>query len=383
VLDTSVKKGEQVSSPGQNTDVFIVGAGPAGLAAAIAARQKGFEVVVADGSEPPIEKPCGEGMMPGTLAGLRAMGVEISPSEGLRFSGVRFVQQGARVSADFPQGPGIGLQRPVLHERMVARANECGVQFLWKTPVSGMDSEGVRLSSGKFRARWIVGADGQGSRVRRWSGLDATRRERQRFAIRRRYRVRPWSEYMEIHWGKRGQAYVTPIGSDEVCIVVMSEQPERASFDAAFQELPELRERLANAELSSRERGAVTSMRSLFHVRRGKVALVGDASGGVDAITGDGLRLAFRQASALADAMAAGDLRQYEQAHRTLVRSPMLMGDLMLWLGRNPGLRDRAIRVLQSRPKLFAHLLAIHVGVGKSTGLLSAGALLGWRLLDI
>src|SRR5580698_1970330 len=70
VLDTSVKKGEQVSSPGQNTDVFIVGAGPAGLAAAIAARQKGFEVVVADGSEPPIEKPCGEGMMPGTLAGL-------------------------------------------------------------------------------------------------------------------------------------------------------------------------------------------------------------------------------------------------------------------------------------------------------------------------
>ena len=60
----------------------------------------------------------------------------------------------------------------------------------------------------------------------------------------------------------------------------------------------------------------------------------------------------------------------------------MLMGDLMLWLGRNPGLRDRAIRVLQSRPKLFAHLLATHVEAGKSTGLLSAGALLGWRLLD-
>ena len=368
---------------GRSTDVFVVGGGPAGLAAAIAARQKGFQVIVADGAAPPVEKPCGEGMMPETLAALRALGVDIGPGEGRRFRGIGFVQEDAEVFGDFPQGPGIGLRRPLLHEKLVARAEECGVQLLWKTPVNGMDAEGVQLSRRKVRARWIVGADGQGSRMRRWSGLEATKRSRKRPASRRHYRVKPWSNYVEIYWGRHAQAYVTPVGSEEVCIVMMSERAEHACFDRALRELPELKEKLEGAELSSRERGAVTWMRSLHRVQRKNVALLGDASGGVDAITGEGLRLAFRQAFALADAMVEGDLGQYEQAHRELARRPMLIGNLMLWLGRNPQIRARVIRALQSRPDLFARLLATHVGQGTSAELVSAGALLGWRLLAI
>ena len=48
----------------KSTDIFVIGGGPAGLATAIAARQRGFDVVVADGAQPPIDKPCGEGLMP-------------------------------------------------------------------------------------------------------------------------------------------------------------------------------------------------------------------------------------------------------------------------------------------------------------------------------
>jgi menaquinone-9 beta-reductase len=343
-------------------DVFVVGGGPAGLAAAIAARQKGFHVVVADGAAPPIEKPCGEGMMPETLAVLQALGVEISPAEGHRFSGISLAQQGARVSAYFPRGLGIGLRRRLLHERLVARAEQCGVRLLWRAPVSGIDADGVQLPFGKIHASWIVGADGLGSRVRRWSGLERSGRRRQRHASRRHYRVRPWSDQVEIHWGARAQVYVTPIGAEELCVVVMSERMEDASFASAFQELPELRDRLVGAELSSRERGAVTSMRSLNHVARSNVALVGDASGSVDAITGEGLRLAFGQAFALGDAMLAGDLGRYEQAHRQLAKRPMLMGGLMLSLGRNPRVRKRVVAALQSKPSLFARLLAAHVG---------------------
>jgi flavin-dependent dehydrogenase len=378
-----VGKGGRVVRLQENTDVFVIGAGPAGLAAAIAARQKGFEVVVADGSAPPIEKPCGEGMMPETLAGLRTLGVELGAAEGHRFSGICFVQEGACVTADFPQGSGIGLPRSILHERMVARAEECGVQLRWRTPVAGIDQEGVRLATGKVRARWIVGADGQGSRVRRWGGLDITRRNQVRFARRRHYRVKPWSSHMQIWWGQHAQAYVTPTGPEENCIVIMSETPGCAPFDAALQEWPELRARLANAQLRSRERGAVTSMRSLRRVQHGNVALVGDASGSVDAITGEGLRMAFRQATALAQAMVEGDLTSYEHAHRALVRRPMLMGDLMLWLGRNPRIRRRVVCTMKSRPDLFARFLATHVGTTDSKSLLSAGARLSWQLLHV
>jgi flavin-dependent dehydrogenase len=369
----------------ESTDVFVVGGGPAGLAAAIAARQKGFSVIVADGSAPPIDKSCGEGMMPEALAALESLGVKFAPGAGQNFHGISFIEKDSRVSADFPRGRGIGLRRPLLHESLVARAEECGVQFLWKTTVtgiiSGVDAGSVQLPQQNIHARWIVGADGQGSRVRRWIGLESSTRVRQRFASRRHFRVKPWSSYMEIHWAGKSQAYVTPIGEQEVCVVAMAESPASGIFETALCEMPALRERLFGAPLSSRERGAVTAMRTLRHVQKNNAALLGDASGGVDAITGEGLRLGFQQAFALADAMAANDLTQYERAHRNLARRPMLMGNLMLWLGRNPRIRSRAIRVMQDNPELFAPLLATHTGEETPARLLTTGAQLGLRLL--
>lgn len=365
------------------TDIFVVGGGPAGLAAAIAARRKGFSVTVADGAEPPIDKPCGEGMMPETQAALRELGVEVPAGSGYRFRGIRFVQGSTQVEADFPVGQGVGIRRPLLHDVLVEKAERCGVRFLWKTPIRGIAGDRVQWANATVSARWIIGADGGGSRVRRWSGLEATLQRKQRSASRRHYRVQPWSEYMEIYWGSRAQAYVTPISKEEVCIVVMAEKPEDADFDRALIDFPQLREKLAGTELGSRERGAITAMHSLRRVSKGNVALVGDASCGVDAITGGGLLLAFRQALALAEAMSAGDLGAYERKHRQLARRPIWMGNLMLQLGRNAGVRDRAMRILSNKPELFARLLAIHVGHAAPGDVLATGAQLGWQFLAV
>src|ERR1043166_4945851 len=98
-----------VSLMNDQADLFVVGGGPAGLAAAAAARQKGMTVVVADGATPPIDKTCGEGMMPETQAALRSLGVALDSCDGFRFKGIRFVQQGASVSGNFPSGQGLGL----------------------------------------------------------------------------------------------------------------------------------------------------------------------------------------------------------------------------------------------------------------------------------
>lgn len=365
-----------------DADVVIIGGGPAGLAAAIAARKKGFEVVVADGAKPPIEKPCGEGMLPDALTALQDLGVVFDYGEGHPFQGIAFLDQDASAHASFVEGIGLGLCRPLLHERLIERAQECGVRLLWESPVASMDGHVVKLSRGMLRAKWIIGADGNGSRVRHWSGLEASTHSTFRYATRRRYCVNPWSEYMQIYWGSTTQAYVTPMGPDEVCVVVMSEARERACFDNAFAEFPGLEMKLRSAKLTGRERGAVTAMRSLARVQRNNVALIGDASGGVDAITGEGLRLAFRQAFALADAMIADDLKFYQRAHRCLLRRPRLTGHLMLWLGRNPGIRLRVIRAMQHNPELFSRLLAAHTGKTTPTEFLSTGAWLGWQLLS-
>jgi flavin-dependent dehydrogenase len=365
----------------RSTNVVVVGGGPAGLAAAIAARRKGLRAIVTDGAAPPIDKPCGEGLLPESLAALQDLGVQRNDNLGWPLRGIRFIQGNSRVCAEFPRGHGMGIRRPLLHGILVAKAAECGVQFLWRTPVSGISERGIRLSHGFITARWIIGADGSGSRVRRWSGLSASSCRKHRYAVRRHYRVRPWTEHMEIYWGERAQAYLTPISSAEVCIVVLAENSGDADFEAALSNWPELHDRLKGAPRGSRERGAITSMDILRRVTTGNVALIGDASGGVDAVTGEGLRLSFRQALALAEAMQSGDLNLYERAHRELARKPTAMSRLMLLLGSNRALRERTIRGMAAKPEVFEKLLAIHVGHSTPAQWISAGALLGWQFL--
>jgi menaquinone-9 beta-reductase len=365
----------------RGNDVFVVGGGPAGLAAAIAAQRKGFSVTVADGAEPLIDKACGEGLLPGAQTALAELGIQLSASHGFRFKGISFIQDNAQVSADFQDGMAIGIRRTQLHELLINEAEKSGVRLLWKTAVKGIDLDGVHLNSRTVKAGWIIGADGSHSRVRQWAKLDDSLLYSRRFGCRRHFRMRPWSDYMQVHWGPAIQAYVTPISGEEVCIVAMGETPCEADFDAVMQHMPELQTRLKNAQLTSRERGATTAMHKLRRVWRGNVALVGDASGGVDAITGEGLRLAFRQANVLAQALSVGDLRTYAQFHRKLAKRPLQMGKLMLTLGRHDKLRSRAFGLLGRRPDLFTHLLDAHVERTPARGAVSTGVQLGWQLL--
>lgn len=334
-------------------DVLVVGGGPAGLAAAIAARQRGFDVVVADPCPPPIDKACGEGLMPDSLAAARALGLDLAPA-GQPFRGIRFVDAaaGVSVSGDFPgASPGVGLRRTVLHDLMCQRAAALGVRLEWGARIDSLRDTG---------ARWIVGADGGHSAVRRWAGLDAAHRDTRRFGFRRHYRVAPWSDRMEIHWGADSQIYVTPVAPAEVCVVLISRDPH-VRLDAALPGFPEIARRVAGAEFGH-ERGAVTATRRLRRVARGNVALLGDASGSVDAITGEGLCLLFQQSLALARALERNDLSLYEAEHRRIGRRPELMGDLMLLLDGRRRLRRFALGAMSACPRLFAGLLSVHVG---------------------
>ena len=366
---------------GFETDVFVIGGGPAGLAAAIAARRRGLDVVVADGNRPPIDKPCGEGLMPDSIAALRQLGVEIVPGQGFLFRGIRFVSDNTSVTARFPGGAGLGLRRTVLHGKMLDRAAALGVRFLWETPVTGIQAGGVKLAGGNVvAARWIVGADGGQSRVRRWTGLDLPGRKNARFACRGHYAVAPWSDCVEIYWADNAQVYVTPVSQGEVCVVVVSRKTNWR-LQLALNEFPELARRLNEGGTPRAERGAITMMHRLRRVYRGNVALIGDASGSVDAITGEGLCLSFHQAEALAEAMAANDLTRYQEAHRRFSRRPTFMSRLLLLLDGRPRLRHRTLRVFADNPDVFARLVAIHVGETSLAHFATTSALLGWRFL--
>jgi flavin-dependent dehydrogenase len=364
-----------------STDVFVIGGGPAGLAAAIAARQRGFRVTVADGAQMPVDKPCGEGLMPDGLAALEKLGVSVEAENAYPFRGIRFLSAGLAVDASFPNGvSGMGVRRTVLHPLMAERAAGLGIDFMWQTPVTGISADGVQLGRRKVSARWIIGADGGNSRVRRWAGLDGFRKRDCRYAFRQHYRVAPWTDRMELHWGRDGQIYVTPVANDQVCVALISRNP-KLRLTEALERFPEIESRLRGTEVSSGEKGALTSTCKLKRVTRGNVALIGDASGTVDAITGEGLCLSFSQAMVLAECLRTGDLARYEREHRRLALRPFLMARLMLTLDGRPRLQRRTLQALQKRPDVFRRLLELHVGVLSPLHLAVDGLTLGWGML--
>lgn len=362
-------------------DALIVGGGPAGLAAAIALRQKGLDVLVADALRPPIDKACGEGLMPDARKDLAALGIQVTAHDGAPFDGIAFLSRHHQTEARFEQGSGIGVRRLHLHSLLTQRCHEAGVRLAWGSRVSVAGEQPVRLEGEPCTYRYLIGADGQSSRVRQASGLGQGKILSRRFGTRCHYQVKPWSRLVEVHWGDLGQAYITPVGPEEICVATVARDPS-LRMGAVLDSLPALRLSLQGARELSRVRGALTTTRKLRRVNVGNVALVGDASGSADAVTGAGIGLSFRQALLLAEALAVENLDIYEAGHPLIQRMPHLMSRVMLQMDAWPWLRERAVSVLSAQPQLFAHLLALHLGE-RSIGdfLLRDAPALGLRLL--
>jgi len=352
-----------------------VGGGPAGLAAAIALAREGADVTVLDAAIPPIDKSCGEGLMPDSMDALGELGVEVPPQLGFAFDGIRFTDGCSSVVANFSNGKGRGVRRTALHALMVRRAEQEGVSLLWGAKQVRLEDRGVVINGQRRQADFVIGADGQNSRVRAQAGLAHVVKEQKRYGFRRHYRLAPWSSWVELHWGPNCQVYVTPVAADEVCVALISHD-SRLRLEQALRSFPELRERLAAAPAVTPELGAVTVSRKLRCVHTQRIALLGDASGSVDAITGQGMCLAFQQALALSAALKQRCVFEYQAKHSELMRRPRLMSSLLLALSRHHGLQRRALAGLARRPEVFESLVALHVGASRLHDLCS------WRLLQ-
>ena len=149
-------------------------------------------------------KACGEGLMPSTMAALRELGVAICPSDGQVFRGIRSLDAVTSAETSFSGASGVGVRRTVLHQKMVKRMQECGITLLWDTPVAGLSNDGAILGGTVVKARWIIGADGIHSCMRRRIGLGANARQGVRFAQRRHYRVKGVDRLYGDSLGRKG-----------------------------------------------------------------------------------------------------------------------------------------------------------------------------------
>ncbi len=343
-------------------DLLIVGGGPAGLATAIEARLAGLEATVIERRRPPVDVACGEGLMPGGAARLRELGVRIPGSEAGVFHGVRYVDGDLAAEARFTVGRGLGVRRTVLHRALVVRGEELGVDFRWGTTVRAIDGAAVETDRGRFAGRFIVAADGRLSRLREMAGIATSIPARKRFGVRRHYQLAPWAGTVEVFWADEGEAYVTPVGSGMIGVALLS-RVRPLDFDRELRHFPELARRLDGAPVVSRDRGAGPFGHRPEAIVRDRLALIGDASGSLDPITGEGVSVALSQAAALVRAISRGALADYAADHRRIMRLPRRLTDLLLIAEHRPRLRRLTIRTFAAFPGLFSRLVDI---VGRS-----------------
>ncbi|RZS80200.1 flavin-dependent dehydrogenase [Motilibacter rhizosphaerae] len=334
-------------------DLLVVGGGPVGLGTAVLAAEAGMRVVVAEQRAYPVDKACGEGLMPTALGLVQALGAD---PEGCAIGGIAYLTAdgSVRASARFRGGTGRGVRRLELSRALRARTLECGVE-LRQLRVDAVEQTADDVRAGGVRARWAVAADGLHSPLRRSLGLAAPERGPARYGLRRHYALAPWSDEVEVSWTAGAEAYVTPVGPDLVGVALLSTRSGRG-YDELLAGFPALRARLGDA-VGGPVRGAGPLRQGASDLRAGRVLLAGDAAGYVDALTGEGIAVGLRGAGELVRCLVRDEAEAYAARAARSTRRTRVLTLGLLSASRVPPVRSALVPAAARLPRVFERVV--------------------------
>jgi flavin-dependent dehydrogenase len=332
-------------------DLLVVGGGPVGLVTAINAAMSGLSVAVLEPRTNPVDKACGEGLMPDALTRLHRIGVD-PPGAAIR--GIRYAAGGSEAHAYFSGEPGRGVRRTVLHEVLAQRARELGVRAV-DTRAGAITQGRDSIETAGVEARYLVGADGLHSPVRRSLGLDRPVKGARRFGVRQHFQTPTWTDLVEVHWLPDCEVYVTPVAEGLVGVAALGTSP--LDLPAAIARIPSLAAQLDGATPASPLRGAGPLRQRATSRTAGRALLVGDAAGYVDALTGEGLRVGFAEAEAAVRAIVAEEPEGYERQWRSITRSYRWLTTGLLWSTSRSWLRPAVVPIARRQPAAFRRIV--------------------------
>ncbi|MFU8852132.1 geranylgeranyl reductase family protein [Micromonospora sp. SL1-18] len=353
-------------------DVIVVGAGPAGSAAALAARRGGARVLLLDRHDFPRDKACGDGIAAHALDVLAELGVTGAVDGYAPLPALRLVAPGGgTVARELPR-PAYTVPRRVFDTRLVAAAVAAGAE-LRRHAVRRLELRADRVVlDGELAARAVVGADGAGSVLRRALGHPVNPDRHLALAIRGYAPALPGPpEQLIVTSSPRWPAYAWsfPIGDGRANVgygeVLRGEPLTRAH----------LLDRLA-ALLPGTDPAAVTDLRA-HHLPlsthrpapgRGRVVLAGDALSLINPFTGEGIFYALRS-GALAGAAAAGApaqaARRYADTLRRRLGTHLRHSLVAAWLARRRQVVDAAVRAARRDDRVYRSVVELGLGDGR------------------
>jgi menaquinone-9 beta-reductase len=386
------------------SDIAIVGAGPAGSSAAIFLARKGYSVALIDKERFPREKLCGDFINPINRPVFRALGVEekILSQQHEKVTSFRMTsfseEETEAALACRDEDTGLGLRRFDLDHILLEQAASEGVGLFQDSRVQGIRKEGnewnLEIDRGgiveHLRACVLIGADGRNSWVAHHLGMVTAASARGRsvgFQVRLRSAAKIGNK-VEIHLFPGGYAGLVGLGDHTITLGFAIDKgslryhaPERL-LDSHLPVNRHLKDILQCSEVIGEIRSTYPVYFSPRRSYGDGALLVGDAARVSEPVTGEGIYFAMKSGELAAKTVdqafrrsdfSAGHLRLYEHECRRALARRLRINMLIRWLMYCPAVLSPLIRLSRTRTRLLdsvVHLIcAPHPGLDDPSSL--------------